>query len=146
MVPVYPPHGPQDMERFRRLKREEREYLRFSLEFCSDILLKRPEQTEALELAANHFTALGFYTDGLLLDQRLARIRPEDPNVQYNLACSFALVGHHDDALYALKKAVGYGYRDHRHMERDEDLAGLRHNPEFEELIRSVRERRKTPE
>lgn len=143
MASIYPPHGPQDMERFRKLHRKEREYIRFSLEFYSLILDSRPEQTEALELAANHFTAMGFYTDGLLLDQRLAQIRPEDPNVQYNLACSFALIGHYDDALYALQKAVKYGYRDYAHMMADEDLAALKHNPLFEELLLSVREQEK---
>lgn len=144
MLSIYPPHGPQDMERFRRLKREEREYIQFSLEFCCFILERRPEQAEALEMAANHFTALGFYTDGLLLDQRLVQLRPRDPTAHYNLACSFALIGRHDDALYALKKAVECGYNDHRHMAADEDLAALKHNPLFEQLILLIKTQRKS--
>lgn len=139
MASVYPPHGPQDMERLRKLKREDREYLRFSLEFCSQILDARPGQAEALEVAANHLTALGFYTDGLLLDQRLVQIRPADPNVYYNLGCSFALIGRMDDAMAALNKAVENGYRDYRHMATDDDLAALRHDPRFEDLLLAVK-------
>lgn len=139
MVPIYPPHGPQDMERFRQLKRDERAYLRFALEFYSFILDKRPQQAEALELAANHFTTLGYYTDGLLVDQRLAQIRPKDPNVMYNLGCSFSLIGRPDDAIETLHKAVLNGYEDYKHMAEDEDLAALRHDPRFHELILSMK-------
>lgn len=139
MPSLYPPHGPQDVERFRRLKKEERDYLGFSLEFCSDILDLRPKHAEALEMAANHLTALGFYTDGLLADQRLAQLRPRDPNVHYNLGCSFALIGRADDALYALGKAVDNGYRDHGHMAADKDLAALKHDPRFGALLDRIR-------
>jgi hypothetical protein len=135
MVSIFPPHGPQDEARCRSLKSEERDYILFCLEFCSEILLKRPEQIEALEMAANHFTALGYYTDGLLLDQRLAMLRPRDPGVLYNLACSFALIGRADDAILTLSRAVQHGYADHKHMADDRDLSSLRGDARFGELL-----------
>lgn len=138
MTPIFPPHGPQDEARFRAVKREERDYSLFCVEFCSEILCRRPAQLEALEMAANHFTALGYYSDGLLLDQRLAMLRPRDPGVLYNLGCSFALIGQHDDAIITLSRAVRFGYDDHRHMANDKDLSSLRGDPRFGELLRTM--------
>ncbi len=138
MVSIFPPHGPHDEARFRSVKREEREYSLFCLEFCSDILNGRPVQVEALEMAANHFTALGYYTDGLMLDQRLAMLKPRDPGILYNLGCSFALVGKADDAILTLMRAVRYGYRDRKHMAGDKDLFSLREDPRFKALLATM--------
>ncbi len=142
MVPIFPPHGPQDEARCRALKGEEREYFLFCLEFCSEILLKRPEQLEALEMAANHFTDLGYYTDGLMLDQRLALLKPRDPGVLYNLGCSFALIGRPDDAIITLSRAVQHGYADYRHMADDRDLSSLRGDSRFRELLSIMEKKR----
>lgn len=141
MASIYPPHGPQDTQRYDSVQKKDREYSMFALEFCSKILEQRPCHVEALELAANHFTALGYYTDGLLLDQRLAEIRPEDPGVLYNLGCSLALIGRHDDAILTLSRAVQFGYHDHRHMSTDKDLGSLRDDPRFRELLRLMQGR-----
>lgn len=138
MVPIFPPHGPQDEARFQSVKREERDYSLFCLEFCSAILDRRPAQLEALEMAANHFTALGYYTDGLLLDQRLAMLRPHDPGVLYNLGCSFALIGQVDDAILTLSRAIRFGYDDHHHMASDKDLSSLRSDARFKDLLATM--------
>ena len=42
MVPIFPPHGPQDEARFQSMKRDERDYSLFCLEFCSALLDRRP--------------------------------------------------------------------------------------------------------
>ncbi|MCD8349372.1 MAG: hypothetical protein LUC93_02005 [Planctomycetaceae bacterium] len=135
MAPIYPPQGKRDETRYRSVKREDREYGEFCLGFCSAVLIRRPDHLEALEVAANHFTELGFYDDGLRLDQVLARIRPGDPGVLYNLACSFALTGRADEAILALSRAVNHGYDNHRHMASDRDLAGIATDPRFRELL-----------
>lgn len=146
MISIFPPHGPRDEARFHSVKREEREYSLFCLEFCSDILGKRPAQLEALEMAANHFTALGYYTDGLLLDQRLAMLRPGDPGILYNLGCSFALVGSVNDALVSLTRAVKFGYSDRKHMQNDQDLVSIRGDERFKQLIEIMAGPNKTAE
>ncbi len=135
MASIYPPHGPQDLARAEKIPAEQREYLDFSLEFCGKILDRRPEHPHALEIAAFRLTELGFYTDALLLDQRLAGLRPGDPAVFYDLACSYALVGLPDAAIEALARAVRYGYRDARHMSVDDDLKSLRQDPRFKEIV-----------
>ncbi len=135
MEPIYPPSGPQDAVRYSTVKKEDREYLAFCLEFCAIVLKQRPNHLEALELAANQFTALGYYQDGLKMDERLVKLRPRDPNILYNFACSLALTGRRDDAILALVHAVNAGYNDYRHMQADKDLGAVRHDPRFIELL-----------
>ncbi|MCC8189662.1 MAG: hypothetical protein LIP77_03355 [Planctomycetes bacterium] len=135
MLNIFPPSGSQDEARYQAIKEEEREYLWFCVEFCGRILQKRPAQLEALEVAANHFTALGYYHDGLRLDERLAALKPDDPQILYNLACSLALTGNTDAAIFELGRAVRNGYRDFRHMAADEDLGNLKDDPRFQEIL-----------
>ena len=141
MAPIFPPQGPKDGKRFQALKREEREYLLFCLDFCSRILEIRPMHIEALELAANHYTELGYYHDGLRLDERLLALKPDDPGILYNLGCSLALNGRPDDAILTLSRAVRRGYLDYRHMATDHDLRSLRHEPRFRELLQLMESR-----
>lgn len=135
MLGIFPPSGKRDEDRYRSLKREEREYLWFCVEFCGKILEDRPSHIEALEMAANHFTELGYFQDGLRLDERLAILKPDDPGVLYNLSCSLALTGNIDRALHELARAVERGYHDFHHMSVDRDLGPLRDDPRFREVL-----------
>lgn len=135
MLCIFPPSGSHDEARYQSVKRDEREYLWFSLEFCGKILQIRPTHIEALEMAANHFTELGYFADGLRLDERLASLKPDDPGVLYNLSCSLALTGDIDRALGELIKAVSKGYHDFHHMSVDRDLGPLREDPRFQDVL-----------
>ena len=135
MSRIYPPTGAHDDARYQSVNREEREYLWFCIEFCSKILETRPVHVEALEMAANHFTEMGYFADGLRLDERLAALKPDDPGVLYNLTCSLALTGETDAAFRTLERAVECGYDDTRHMTVDRDLAPLRDDPRFGEIL-----------
>ncbi len=147
MDSIFPPSGEQDKSRPLQIKSDqERDYLWFSLEFCALVLNRRPIHTEALELAANHFTALGYFADGLRLDERLAALRPDDPGVLYNLSCSLALTGRRDEAFRQLALAVENGYRDHGHMATDMDLASLRGDERFMALVARAAKASGSPE
>jgi hypothetical protein len=76
------------------------------------------------------------YGDGLQVDEELARLMPENATVQYNLACSLALVGRLDPALDALERAVSLGYDDPNHLLEDEDISALWNEPRLRELVR----------
>ena len=138
MLRIFPPTGSHDEARYQSVKREDREYLWFCIEFCGKILQERPVHLEALEMAANHYTELGYFADGLRLDERLAALKPDDPGILYNLACSLSLTGNIDGALHALKQAVNKGYRDAGHMASDRDLGPLRKDPRFGEILAMV--------
>lgn len=138
---IFPPSGVQNKERSSSLPDEEREYMMFCLEFCDRVLRDRPGHFDALSLAAGYFTELGYFADGLRVDKMLTAMRPEDPTVLYNLACSFSLNCLFDDAIAVLEKAVARGYADHRHMRTDRDLTALRRDPRFDKLADAAEER-----
>lgn len=132
---LLPPKGVQDAERLHSLSPGDRDYMEFCLEFCGKIIEKRPHQIEALTSVATCLTELGFYADGLKVDEILASLNPKDATVQYNLACSHALNKNKDAAIESLDKAIDLGYADHSHMQFDKDLANIRHDPRFLPLV-----------
>ena len=56
----------------------------------------------------------------------------------YNLACAYARTGQKDKALESLSRAVDEGFSDRAGMERDEDLAPLRPDPRFQQLLSRI--------
>lgn len=126
----------RDDRRYNALDPKERAQIAFAAEFAERVLARRPQQLEALQVAANALTTLGYYEDGLKYDQQLIMLRPRDPVVCYNLACSLALTGRLEMALHRLRQAVGLGYTDAGHMVADADLAALRQDERFAEILR----------
>jgi serine/threonine protein kinase/tetratricopeptide (TPR) repeat protein len=61
-------------------------------------------------------------------------LRPNDANIQYNVACVYCVMNNKADALVALKRAWDNGLRDGDWARRDPDLAILHGDPEFERL------------
>jgi tetratricopeptide (TPR) repeat protein len=111
------------------------EDLDFEISFFENILKTNPDFVEALIALGDAYTKRGRYEDGLKIDQRLAQLRPDDPLVHYNLACSYSLLKMPDQSLEALKKAIRLGYRDFRFMKKDPDLDFIRKDPRFKELL-----------
>lgn len=68
---------------------------------------------------------------------------PRDPSPTYNLACALARQGKTADALAALEKAVELGFDDTAHIKADEDLASLRTEAGFVQLLAAAEEARK---
>lgn len=132
--------GPRDSKRFESLTREEQDFLSFEADFTVAIICKRPYHFEALQAAANSLTALGYYEDGLKYDQRLSELRPTDPLIIYNLACSLALVNHQEEALDKLEEAITLGYNDRKHLRDDPDLENIRHLPRFDSLLSYIKQ------
>ncbi len=108
-------------------------------EFLADVLgraiARHPENVEALAELAGVLTRLGRLEEGLAADERLAELRPENATVHYNLACSLALLGRKDSALDALERAIQLGYSDPEHLLSDDDLASLRQEERFRDLV-----------
>lgn len=107
----------------------------FEIEFYERILKEQPNFIEVLKVLAELYTKNGMYKEGLKLDKRLAGLLPNDAIVNYNLACSYSLLSDLDESFRALKKAINLGYNDFIHMNKDPDLANLRKDKRFEEII-----------
>ena len=98
-----------------------------------------PDSEPVLEALGHAYTQRGRFEEGLAVDRRLAELRPEDPIVHYNLACSYSLVGAKAEGLAALERAIALGYDDLEHLEGDRDLDALRAEPRFQELVAKIR-------
>ncbi len=63
---------------------------------------------------------------------------PNDPNINYNLACAQALTGEKDQAFASLQRAVAGGYKDRQNMTTDPDLSSLRGDSRFQEILKRL--------
>jgi len=117
----------------------ERRGLEFLADFYGSEVARKPENVDVLAELGHVLTRLGRYEEGLAVDRELARREPEDPNVLYNLACSLALTDRADEAFRTLDRAILHGYEDAEHLATDEDLAALRTDARFAEMLRTLR-------
>lgn len=111
------------------------EDLDFEISFYEQLLKKNPDFTNALIALGDVYTKMGRYRDGLRIDQRLVKLKPKDPIVHYNLACSYSLLRMADSCLKALAEAILLGYRDFAFMEKDSDLDFIRKDPRYKKLL-----------
>jgi predicted Zn-dependent protease len=110
----------------------------YEIEFYESIDAKGSNDPRVLEVLAQLYTRVGRNEDGLSMDLRLSKSRPQDPLVHYNLACSLALTGQHDQSLGVLKKAVEMGYNDFDWMIKDTDLDPIRNMTSYQEWLVSI--------
>ncbi len=113
--------------------------LQFETAFYESVLRRDLSYADVIELLGGLYTQQGRIEDGLKMDRRLVRLRPENATARYNLACSLALMNRPKPALDTLAEAIALGYDDHGWMAGDEDLKSLRGHPRFEELLQQLR-------
>ncbi len=111
----------------------------FTIWFLEGILGKYPTYVECLMYLGNAYTATGMYEEGLRVDLKLAKLRPKDPLVHYNLACSFSLMERLNESLESLEKAIDLGYDDLTHLINDSDLDSLRDEESYKVLINKLK-------
>lgn len=119
-------------------KRQEQE-LDVEIGFIEGVLRRDPAYIEAWQVLGDDYTRRGRYGEGLRVDERLAHLRPADPTVLYNLACSYSLTGQADQAVSILEKAINAGYSDFKWLVRDPDLANVRKHPAFAKIRAKAR-------
>jgi len=105
------------------------------IQFYEGVLREKPNHIDALKVLGHLYTRNKQYGQGLMLDLKLKKLLPHDPVVNYNLACSYALLGRTEQALNALREAILFGYTDYRHMMKDPDLKALQDSEEFQKII-----------
>lgn len=103
----------------------------FEVEFYESIVAGHPAYPEVLSRLGQVLTNLGHHQRALAIDRMHVQIRPSNPVVLYNLACSQSLCGHVAEALDTLKLAVSHGYDDLEHLGADPDLYPLHDYPPF---------------
>ncbi len=121
------------------MTRSEQRDLDTRIGFIEGLVRRDPDYVDALQLLGDHYTQRGRYTEGLNVDERLARLDPENALVFYNLACSYSLTDQFDRAAFALEKALSLGYRDFAWLAKDPDLKKFRQQPAYDQIKAKIR-------
>ena len=114
----------------------------FEIAFYNGLIEKNPDFVEALVALGDLYTRAGMYQEGLIIDEKLVQLKPDDPIVLYNLSCSYSLLSDIDKAFRAFKKAINCGYFDFEHLEQDDDLSNLRRDRRFQRYLSRVKEKK----
>lgn len=133
-------HMPKKVASRKYLSRQEKRDLDIEIGFLEGLIQRDPEYVDALQLLGDGYTKRGKYLAGLRVDQRLADLRPSDPLVFYNLACSLCLTEKFEDAADALEEAIDLGYRDFKWLAEDPDLHDLRKRPVYRRIRAKLRQ------
>jgi tetratricopeptide (TPR) repeat protein len=124
----------------KKMSRVDQRDLDTKIGFIEGLVRRDPNYVEALQMLGDHYTQRGRISEGLKVDERLARLEPLNPLVFYNLACSYSLSGELDQAVDALEKALQLGYRDFEWLAKDPDLKRLRSHVAFDDLKNKIRQ------
>jgi tetratricopeptide (TPR) repeat protein len=123
----------------KRLTRQEKRDLDIEIGFLEGVVRRDPEYLDALQVLADNYTRRGRFLDGMKLDEAMAKLRPSDPMVHYNLACSYSLTDRLDLSLSALERALALGYSDFKWLNDDPDLENVRQHPLFRKIKAKMR-------
>ncbi len=118
----------------KKLTRNDQRNLDVEISFIEGVVRRDPGYVDALQILGDDYTRRGRFADGLTVDEQLARLRPHDAMVLYNLACSYSLTERLDEALDALHRAIGAGYTEFDWLAKDPDLEAVRQHPLYERV------------
>ena len=132
------------MKKIKLTKKEKErlEAMDYEIAFYEGILKNKPDFVEALSALGDLYTKRGFIEKGLKADVKLSILKPEDPYVFYNLACSYSLLENVDEALSSIKQAIELGYKDFNFLEQDDDLENLRKDQRFQRYLARMKNRK----
>jgi tetratricopeptide (TPR) repeat protein len=123
----------------RKKSRANHRELDVKISFMEGLVRRDPAYVDALQLLGDHYTQRGRFAEGLNVDERLARLEPQNPVVFYNLACSYSLTDQFDRAAEALGKAIQLGYKDFAWLTKDPDLKKFRSQAAYREILKKIR-------
>lgn len=114
-----------------------------AVEILSRAIALNPFETKAFfhRGVAHHY--LKHYVEAMADFTTAAEYSKSGPVRQaslYNIACGHAVLGNRLHALNLLEKALDEGFREFVHMREDPDLASIRDDPRYIELIKTYDE------
>jgi serine/threonine protein kinase/cytochrome c-type biogenesis protein CcmH/NrfG len=117
-----------DSQMARELREQQVKVLKHHLELV-------PEDVRARILLASCYAFLREEAHAIAELKTAVALRPNDSNILYNAACTYALLNRKQDALTLLKRSKDAGFLNADWAAKDPDLAGLYDDPEFKALI-----------
>src|SRR5271169_1600173 len=121
--------------RFAELKR----YREMEMRILERQLELVPEDVRARSLLAADYAQMDRPDDAARHLEMAVALRPNDSNVLYNAACTYAVLGKKAEALDLLRRSFAAGYANFDWPSQDPDLKSLHDDPEFLELFPSPR-------
>jgi len=109
-----------------------------SMEIVEHHLMMNPDDNRALSLGAANLAELGDRERALEWTARVLELDGDAAAVQYNAACTYAVLGEPERALDLLERAVDHGWGDRGWLEHDGDLATLHGLPRFHALLQRM--------
>jgi TolB-like protein/Flp pilus assembly protein TadD/predicted Ser/Thr protein kinase len=129
---------------FERLGRHEKahELRKQQTTVLQEQLRQVPEDARAWILLAGNHASLGDNETAMRELQKATSLRPRDPIIVYNAACTYGVMNKKAEALELLKRLGGVGNFSFDWASRDPDLACLHDDPEFQRLVAEDRAKR----
>jgi tetratricopeptide (TPR) repeat protein len=118
------------------LKPEAQAAYRRGLAAAEKHLELHPGDARALYFGANALSQLNEAPKSMEWAERALTLEGEEPQVLYNVACVYALLGELDRAMDCLEKSITHGWGQREWIEHDPDLAPVREHPRFRALMR----------
>ncbi len=94
-----------------------------------------PDDPRALVLGATLLSKRGERDRAIEWAHLAVQSRDDEPHFLYNAACVYAGLGELEQAIELLERAVALGYGDRDWIQHDADLAPLRADPRFMDLL-----------
>ncbi len=113
---------------------QRRNFLQRAILILENQVMKAPEDARARSLLAAMYAEQERAEDAIREMNFAVTLRPNDPTLHYNCACTYAQMKMKGESLQSLKRAWEAGYRDVDWVRRDPDLELLHGDPEFERL------------
>jgi TolB-like protein/Flp pilus assembly protein TadD len=104
-------------------------------ELLPNYLLQNPDDARARLIHATQLASAGRRDEAISEGAKALESSPGDPVMLYNAACLYVNLDEADRAIATLQQAVAAGYSNFGWMKNDPDLASLRNNPKFLELM-----------
>ena len=102
-------------------------------------LALHPGDSRALYFGANALSQLKEPERSMEWAERALALEGEEPQVLYNVACVYALLGEADKAVDCLEKSITNGWGQREWLEHDPDLASVHDHPRFRALMQNPR-------
>jgi len=111
---------------------------RRALMLIEERLELNPDDARAWNLGATILAALNETERAIEFMRTSVAIDPDDPQLLYNVACTYSVLGRTEEALTSLEQALdkGYGHKDW--LLHDPDFDSLRETPRFKAIVEGM--------
>ncbi len=126
------------------VKRQGQQALRQARQQAEERAEKLVRQAEAESEAGSHEQAVATLKEA----EKQLWASPDSPLVvacAYNMACAYSRLGKKAEAIASLRKAVSLGFSNTEHLRKDPDLANIRDEKAYKEIVAAIEKNSEAP-